>query len=56
MVLALAQPDLPRQRAAYWACGVGVLVCWPSGALVGALAATSFTTPTRWGWTPCSPR
>src|SRR5215510_13119084 len=26
VVFALAQPDLPAKRAAYWACGLGVLV------------------------------
>jgi 4-azaleucine resistance transporter AzlC len=37
VVFALAQDDLARKRAAYWACGLGVLVCWPSGAILGAL-------------------
>ncbi len=37
VVFGLAQEDLPRQRAAYWACGLGVLVCWPGGAIFGAL-------------------
>jgi 4-azaleucine resistance transporter AzlC len=37
VVFALAQDDLARKRAAYWACGLGVLVCWPSGAVLGAL-------------------
>ena len=37
VAFALAQEDLPRQRAAYWACGLGVLLCWPAGALLGAL-------------------
>ena len=37
VVFALAQEDLPRQRAAYWACGLGVLICWPAGAVLGAL-------------------
>jgi 4-azaleucine resistance transporter AzlC len=37
VVFALAQEDLPRKRAAYWACGLGVLLCWPSGAVLGAL-------------------
>jgi 4-azaleucine resistance transporter AzlC len=37
VVFALAQEDLPRQRAAYWACGLGVLLCWPAGAVLGAL-------------------
>jgi predicted branched-subunit amino acid permease len=37
VVFALAQDDLARKRAGYWACGLGVLVCWPSGAILGAL-------------------
>jgi len=37
VVFALAQPDPERKRAAYWACGLGVLVCWPGGAVIGAL-------------------
>ena len=37
VVFARAQPDLERKRAAYWACGLGVLVCWPGGAVIGGL-------------------
>ena len=37
VVFALAQEDLPRKRAAYWACGLGVMLCWPAGAAVGSL-------------------
>ncbi len=37
VVFALAQEDLPGKRAAYWACGLGVLICWPGGAILGAL-------------------
>jgi len=37
VVFALAQDDLPGKRAAYWACGLGVLACWPAGAVLGAL-------------------
>ena len=37
VAFALAQDDLPRKRAAYWACGLGVLICWPGGAILGAL-------------------
>lgn len=40
VVFALAQEDLPRKRAAYWACGLGVLICWPGGAALGALAGS----------------
>jgi 4-azaleucine resistance transporter AzlC len=37
VVLALAQPDLARKRAAYWTAGAGIAICWPGGALAGAL-------------------
>ncbi len=41
VVFALAQDDLPAKRAAYWACGLGVLVCWPGGAVLGALIGSA---------------
>jgi 4-azaleucine resistance transporter AzlC len=41
VVFALAQDDLPRKRAAYWACGLGVLICWPGGAVLGALIGSA---------------
>src|SRR6201989_1199351 len=37
VVFALAQPDLPAKRAAYWACGLGVLARWPGGAVIGSV-------------------
>ena len=54
VVFALAQEDLPRKRAAYWACGLGVLMCWPAGAVLGALVGNVIRTPARSAWTPCS--
>ena len=41
VVFALAQDDLPRKRAAFWACGLGVLICWPGGAILGAFIGTA---------------
>jgi 4-azaleucine resistance transporter AzlC len=41
VVFALAQEDLPRKRAAYWACGLGVLICWPGGAVLGTLIGSA---------------
>ncbi|MGW5310298.1 AzlC family ABC transporter permease [Nocardia thailandica] len=37
--VAFAQaPGAPdRKRAAYWACGIGVALCWPLGAALGAV-------------------
>ena len=41
VVFALAQPDPARKRAAYWACGLGVLACWPGGAVIGGLIGSA---------------
>jgi 4-azaleucine resistance transporter AzlC len=41
VVFALAQEDLPRKRAAYWACGLGVGVCWSGGAVLGGLIGSA---------------
>jgi 4-azaleucine resistance transporter AzlC len=37
VVFALGEDGIDRQRAAYWASGLGILLCWPGGALLGAL-------------------
>jgi 4-azaleucine resistance transporter AzlC len=37
VVFAIAQDELKSKRAAYWTCGLGILVCWPAGAALGAL-------------------
>ncbi|TCP46318.1 4-azaleucine resistance transporter AzlC [Tamaricihabitans halophyticus] len=39
VAFALAQSDPRRARAAYWACGVALIICWNIGTLIGALAA-----------------
>lgn len=40
VVFAMAQPDLAAKRKAYWTCGLGVLVAWPGGAVLGGLLAS----------------
>lgn len=40
VVFALSHKDVARGRAAYWTCGLGILVCWPLGAALGALLGT----------------
>ncbi|MEV0293965.1 AzlC family ABC transporter permease [Nocardia sp. NPDC050710] len=37
VAMALAESESDRKRAAYWACGLGVLLAWPGGAAIGAL-------------------
>ena len=49
VVFALAGQDLPGQRAAYWACGLGVLICWPAGAAGGALIGSTVRDTSAFG-------
>jgi 4-azaleucine resistance transporter AzlC len=41
VVFALAQDDLPRKRAAYWTCGLGIWVCWCGGAVLGGVIGSA---------------
>jgi 4-azaleucine resistance transporter AzlC len=49
VVLALSQRDPARRRAAYWISGAGLLLCWPAGALAGALAGRALRNPDALG-------
>jgi len=49
VVFALAQDDPAASRAAYRACGVGVLLCWPAGAIVGALVGSAVRDTSAFG-------
>lgn len=40
VAFALAQRDERGRRAAYWACGVGLFVCWNLGVVIGAFTGT----------------
>lgn len=40
VAFALAQPDVGRRRAAYWACGTALFVCWNAGVVAGAFAGS----------------
>ncbi|MGH3096273.1 MAG: AzlC family ABC transporter permease [Streptosporangiales bacterium] len=40
VVFALDQHQAARKRAAFWACGLGILACWPAGAFAGAMVGT----------------
>ena len=43
VAFAMAQDEAARRRAAYWACGLGIFVCWNTGVLVGAFAGTAIS-------------
>jgi 4-azaleucine resistance transporter AzlC len=40
VAFALAQRDPRRRQAAYWACGIGLFVCWNVSVVVGAFGGT----------------
>lgn len=37
VAMALAQPDRPRRRAAFWACGLALFAAWNVGVGIGVL-------------------
>lgn len=40
VAFALAQRDADRRRTAFWACGIGLFVCWNIGVVAGAFGGT----------------
>ncbi|MQY26452.1 AzlC family ABC transporter permease [Nocardia aurantia] len=49
VAVSLAQPDRARRRAAYWMCGLGVLLAWPVGALLGVVIGAAVPDPDAFG-------
>jgi 4-azaleucine resistance transporter AzlC len=49
VAFALAQRDADRRRAAYWACGIGLFVCWNVGVVAGAFAGTTLRNTDAFG-------
>jgi predicted branched-subunit amino acid permease len=49
VAFALAQRDPERRRAAYWACGAGLFVCWNAGVVLGALGGTAVSDTDAFG-------
>ncbi len=49
VAFALAQRDPVRRRAAYWACGAGLFVCWNAGVALGALGGTAVSDTDAFG-------
>ncbi|MDX6283530.1 MAG: hypothetical protein QOH03_4601 [Kribbellaceae bacterium] len=40
VAFALGQDEVRQKRAAYWACGIGIFVCWNIGVVIGAAAGS----------------
>lgn len=49
VAFALRQRGREAQRAAYWVCGLAILVAWNAGVLVGAVAGTAVGEPDALG-------
>jgi 4-azaleucine resistance transporter AzlC len=49
VAFALAQPDLPRRRAAYWFTSIALFICWQIGTLLGVVVGSNVTDPSRFG-------
>ncbi|WP_084519967.1 AzlC family ABC transporter permease [Nocardia mexicana] len=49
VALALAESDRDRRRAAFWLCGLGVLLAWPLGAVLGVAIGAAVPDPDRFG-------
>ncbi|MFF0492884.1 AzlC family ABC transporter permease [Nocardia sp. NPDC004068] len=49
VAMALAESEPARRRARYWLCGVGVVLAWPVGALLGVVIGAAVPDPSRFG-------
>ncbi|RZT28166.1 4-azaleucine resistance transporter AzlC [Kribbella sp. VKM Ac-2569] len=43
VAFAMGQDELKQRRAAYWAGGIGIFVCWNIGVVIGGLAGSVIT-------------
>lgn len=49
VAMALGESDRERSRASYWLCGLGVLLAWPLGALLGVGLGAAVPNPDEYG-------
>jgi 4-azaleucine resistance transporter AzlC len=49
VAFALAQRDPVQRRAAYWACGLSLMVCWNLGVLVGTFGGAVISNTDAFG-------
>ncbi|GAA1481507.1 AzlC family ABC transporter permease [Gordonia sinesedis] len=47
--LAAAESDPRRARAAFYLCGIGIAICWPAGAAIGAGIGELVASPEQLG-------
>lgn len=49
VAFAMGQDELEQKRAAYWAGGIGIFICWNIGVVVGGLAGSVITDTDAFG-------
>ncbi len=49
VAMAMSESDRERSRAKYWLSGLGVLLCWPLGALLGVGIGSAVPNPNEFG-------
>ncbi|GAB3896221.1 AzlC family ABC transporter permease [Kibdelosporangium lantanae] len=49
VAFTVAQEDPRRRRATYWACGIGLFVCWNIGVVLGAFGGSFLPDPDAFG-------
>lgn len=49
VAFTVTQEDPRRRRATYWACGIGLFVCWNIGVVLGAFGGSFLPDPNAFG-------
>ncbi|WP_216206132.1 AzlC family ABC transporter permease [Amycolatopsis aidingensis] len=49
VAFALAEREGERRRAAYWACGIGLFLCWNLGVVIGGFGGAAISDPAALG-------
>ncbi|MBC8954943.1 branched-chain amino acid ABC transporter permease [Xenorhabdus sp. PB62.4] len=45
VVFGMSQPTSEQRKAAYWLCGIGVVVFWPLGVVIGCVIGKFLPAP-----------
>ncbi len=48
VVFGLAQETESEKRAAFWLCGIGILLCWPIGVVIGEVLGSFISDTYIW--------
>ncbi|MBJ9935619.1 AzlC family ABC transporter permease [Acinetobacter pittii] len=49
VLFGMAQPDFDTKKAAYWLCGIGIMLSWPLGVTAGYFIGSAIPDPKTFG-------